>query len=353
MTGRAPLDLVPMFTRGLQLCNVVPSETVAIYTEGGAKRDYVDAFARAAESLGAIPFAVDVPDEAWSLAELAGSSPERSLAARPALVDAFKRCDLLIDLVMLLFRREKMEIQESGTRILTCMEPPETIARLFPTEEHVRLARLGEALLKRASRLTVKSEAGTDLTYELGQYHPFCQYGLADVPGRWDHFASAFVATVANDHGVNGQMVFDVGDIVTPYIHYVREPVRLTIKDGFIEQIEGGLEAFFILDLLRKFDRRAYAVSHIGWGLNENARWDALKLNPNQIGLDPRSYRGSVMFSTGPNNEFGGSNDTRCHFDMPLRNCSLWVDDELIVDCGSLVEGSSATRDATTGTVST
>jgi 2,5-dihydroxypyridine 5,6-dioxygenase len=83
-------------------------------------------------------------------------------------------------------------------------------------------------------------------------------------------------------------------------------------------------------------------VSHIGWGLHPGARWDALQADPNQIGLDPRSYRGSVMFSTGPNNEFGGSNASRCHFDMPMRNCSLWLDDRLVVDAGTIVEDDRA-----------
>jgi 2,5-dihydroxypyridine 5,6-dioxygenase len=69
-------------------------------------------------------------------------------------------------------------------------------------------------------------------------------------------------------------------------------------------------------------------------------------MNPYQVGMDARSYEGCVMFSTGPNTEFGGTNDTPCHFDMPLRNCSLWVDGEQIVDRGRLMEGSPAIRDA-------
>jgi 2,5-dihydroxypyridine 5,6-dioxygenase len=42
------------------------------------------------------------------------------------------------------------------------------------------------------------------------------------------------------------------------------------------------------------------------------------------------------MFSIGPNNELGGPNDTPCHFDIPMRGCSLYLDDELIVDAGEL-----------------
>jgi 2,5-dihydroxypyridine 5,6-dioxygenase len=344
----AALDLVPLFTRGLELSAVKPDETVAIYTENGVRRHYADAFVAAAEALGASAFVVDVPVPSQRVTELSTWGRTRGLAALPPVVEAFKGCDLLVDLVMLLFNPAKIAIQESGTRILTCVEPSDTIERLFPEAHYREEARGGQQLLARASSLRVRSAAGTDLTYQLGERRAMCQYGCADEPGRWDHFASAFVLTAANDDGVDGTVVFDVGDIITPYIHHVREPVTCTIEAGHIVRVEGGLEAMLMRDQLSRFDRDATAVSHIGWGLHAGARWDSLRVEPAQVGLDPRSYRGSVMFATGPNNEFGGTNSSPCHFDMPMRNCSLWVDDELIVDAGTIVDRVSAS-DGTRG----
>jgi 2,5-dihydroxypyridine 5,6-dioxygenase len=43
------------------------------------------------------------------------------------------------------------------------------------------------------------------------------------------------------------------------------------------------------------------------------------------------------MFSTGPNSELGGPNDTACHLDIPMRNCSLLLDDEPVVINGDVV----------------
>jgi 2,5-dihydroxypyridine 5,6-dioxygenase len=333
-----PLELLPLFTRALELCSVRPGEVVGVYTENGARRNYADAYVAAAESLGATAFVVDMPVPSGPIAELSATTTEHGLGSCPPLVEAFIRSDLLIDLALLFFNPAKIAIQESGTRILTCVEPAETIARLFPHASYREEALRGEALLAGASTLRVTSAAGTDLTYQLGDRRATCQYGLADVPGRWDHFASAFVLTAPNDGGVDGTVVFDVGDVITPYIHHVRQPVTCHIQAGYIAAVEGGLEARFIEDQLRRFDRDARAVSHIGWGLHAGARWDALRIDPNQVGLDPRSFRGCVMFSTGPNNEFGGSNSSRCHFDMPMRNCSLWVDGRLVVDAGTIVE---------------
>ena len=55
------------------------------------------------------------------------------------------------------------------------------------------------------------------------------------------------------------------------------------------------------------------------------------------IGMDGRAHYGNVLFSLGPDTEFGGDNDTPCHLDLPMQNCNLWLDDELIVEGGEVV----------------
>ena len=79
-------------------------------------------------------------------------------------------------------------------------------------------------------------------------------------------------------------------------------------------------------------DSRAYAVSHIGWGTHTAAEWSV-----KGIGMDGRSYYGNVLFSLGPNLEFGGDNDTGCHMDLPMRGCSAWVDGEKIIANGRIL----------------
>ena len=48
------------------------------------------------------------------------------------------------------------------------------------------------------------------------------------------------------------------------------------------------------------------------------------------------AFYGNVLFSLGPNTELGGTNDTACHLDMPMRNCSLFLDDKTIVENGRI-----------------
>ena len=86
-------------------------------------------------------------------------------------------------------------------------------------------------------------------------------------------------------------------------------------------------------------DRDGFAMSHVGWGLQPRASWTALGMmdKAQTNGNDGRSYYGNFMFSTGPNDDAGGPRDTLCHLDIPMRNCSVWLDDEPMVLKGEVI----------------
>ena len=59
---------------------------------------------------------------------------------------------------------------------------------------------------------------------------------------------------------------------------YVRDEVTMHIKNGFITEITGtGTDAFVLRDYFESWkDPNAFAVSHVGWGFHQSARWSAL-----------------------------------------------------------------------------
>jgi 2,5-dihydroxypyridine 5,6-dioxygenase len=83
-------------------------------------------------------------------------------------------------------------------------------------------------------------------------------------------------------------------------------------------------------------DPDAYGLSHIGWGLDERARWAALATDSRGHGMELRAFSGNVLFSTGPNDLVGGPNHSACHLDIPMRGCSLWCDDHPVLVGGEL-----------------
>jgi 2,5-dihydroxypyridine 5,6-dioxygenase len=336
--AEADLDtLVGLFTAHLGLCKVRSGEKVAILTEGGQFAARVRAYKTAIRALGAEALHVDYKptNAAVTPANRLENVGRSGLRADRKAMEALKQADLVIDMMLLLFSQEQLEIQNAGTRIVLVVEPTEILTRLFPSENLRRRVEAAERRLGAARALRVTNAAGTDVVYDVVNRPILTEYGYTDAPGRWDHWPGGFLATVANPGGVNGRVVLAVGDIVYPLKRQMSEPVTFDIVDGCVISVSGGTDAESISAYMQNYhDSRAYSVSHIGWGLNELCSWS---VDLPGIGMDGRAYYGNVLFSTGPDTEFGGTNDTACHLDMPMRSCTLSLDGEIIVDAGRVL----------------
>ena len=332
-------DMLTLFRQELELCQVTAGQKVVVLSEAEQATDYAAAFLIAARELGADVFNLNLPSgRNLNLGAKASEVGTNALSGNRAAIDALKSADLVVDLIFLLFSKEQLEIQAADTRILLVAEPFEVLSRLFPTPQLRERVEAGEARLAKAQHLRFTNPAGTDVSYRLGQYPVLTEYGFTDTPGRWDHWPGGFLATQGADAGVDGKVVMAQGDILFPFNRYVQEPIEFTIREGMIVDIAGGFDAMLVRDYMAGFhDPKAYAVSHIGWGLNELARWDYLASGAPTLGMDGRSFYGNVLFSTGPNTELGGTNDTACHMDLPMKACSLYLDDELIVRDGQVI----------------
>jgi 2,5-dihydroxypyridine 5,6-dioxygenase len=332
-------EMFDLFTRELALCGVEPSETVVVLTADDEGAESADAFMAAAAHLGATTFNLNVRRGPRNAVGVQGRHP---LVGNALAMQTLKSASMVIDMVGLLFSREQSEIQAAGARILRVMEPFHVLKQMFPTEDLRRRVEHAKGMLENASQLRFTSDAGTDIIYRLGQYPVISEYGYTSEPGRWDHFPSGFSFTQGNDGGVDGQVVLQPGDILCAFKQYVQTPVTLRVEKGMVVDISGeGMDAQLIRSYIDSFDdARAYAISHIGWGLNEKARWYQFSVSrqlSNEHVMNALSFYGNVLFSLGPNLELGGTNDTACHLDLPMRRCSLWLDDVQILHDGDVV----------------
>lgn len=313
----------------LGLCRVGPDEMVVVVTGESSRPANVEAARTAVMEIGAPMFQLQAFPDARPMIE-----------NRPAM-EAMTNADMIIDLMGLYHLRggEQQAILDSGTRILAVLDGPDVLARLMPTEDDKRRAGAAAACIEGAKEMRVTSDAGTDLTVKFGEYPVVQEYGYSDEPGHWDVWPAGFVCTWPNEQSANGTIVFDRGDMILPFKNYMNSPVTLTIRDGYIRDIEGAFDADYLSEFMGQFnDPEAYAVSHLGWGLQTKAQWTALAMIRDQTnGNDGRSYQGGFMFSTGPNTDGGGTRDTECHLDMPMRNCSVILDGETIVDKGEIL----------------
>jgi 2,5-dihydroxypyridine 5,6-dioxygenase len=334
--------LAMLFRREFQLCNLQQGETVVLLSDLGARRDYVQAAFAAAEDLGADIYEMCVNAmPSWTKVGVA------TVGRCKGTLEAIKAADMLVCLHIPLFTRWLKEARDAGTRVLMVIDAPDELEELMaPPGLKEAVTHAGQRL-ERAKTMRITRAGGTDLAVNLGEYPTMIQYGFAEAAGRFDHWGAGHVHTFPSEGSANGTVVLQGGDIVVlPYCRYVQDDVRLTIRDGFIRNIEGGLDAKLMSDWLdgnrqSRDDMDGHAISHLGWGLNPQARWDAIALNgsdPKRHHAGARCFAGNFLFSTGPNSQGGGKRTTKGHYDVPMRDCTVTLDNDLIIERGRFAD---------------
>ncbi len=323
-------ELTQAWRTVLDLSKVRPDETVCLLIRPNIQLRNLEAAEHALRDIGAFSF------------KLEPVMDKRPLRDNAVAMAALKSSQMVIDFMGLHILRgnEQDEVAKAGTRVLYTVEPPDALVRLIPTADDKRRVRNAEAVLRGARQMHIVSKAGTDLTVDLGEYPILSEWGYSDEPGHWDHWPAGFVATWPNERSARGKVVLSPGDIIFPFKAYVRETITLRIEAGYVRNIDGGFDAEVLREYMGEYrDPEAYAVSHLGWGLNPRARWSALAtLDKAQTnGNDGRAFAGNFLFSTGPNTDAGGTRDTRCHFDIPMRHCSVSVDGKQMTVEGKVV----------------
>jgi 2,5-dihydroxypyridine 5,6-dioxygenase len=331
------------FVDVLRRCGVQPGDACAVLAESRSRPVLVELARLALQQLGARPFVLTVPTPA-----LTAPVPVRSTGASDALgqlepvVQALARSTLIVDLTVegLQHAAELPRILAGGARVLVVSnEHPEILERCLPQGGDEAQARDAMRRLKSAQRMTVTSTAGTDLTIHLAGARIGGVWGFTSKPGTLTHWPGGLVLAFPAAGSVNGTLVLDRGDVNLTFKRYLQDAVTLHIADDHVERIEGDSPD---AELMRGYfaawgDRAAYATSHVGWGLNRRARWDAMAFydKADFNGTELRAFAGNFLYSTGANEVAG--RHTLGHFDLPLRGCSIALDGEPVVKQGVLL----------------
>ncbi len=330
------------FAETLRLSAVAEGEAVAILSETQSRMLNVQLTELALARLGARWFHVVVPTPPQvAPVPVRSTGASNALAGLAPVVKALAGAGLVVDLTVegLLHAAELPEIVGDGARVLMISnEHPEALERLVPDPALKPKVLAGAKMLKKARRMTVVSAAGTDLTINVSDCPAAGVFGFADRPGQVAHWPGGLCLCFPRAGSVNGTLVLAPGDANLTFKRYLETPVTLRIEDDYVVSIEGeGLDG----DLMRQYfaawgDREAYGVSHVGWGMNPGARWEAMAMydKADCNGTELRAFAGNFLYSTGANETAG--RHTLGHFDLPLRNCTVALDDRPVVVEGVL-----------------
>ena len=288
--------LFSLFRKEFELCNVRDGEKVAVIYDAATRPDYIKVSLGALESLGATVFALHLPgvergdmpsvsqhaqamaappvDDGGKGSVLAGNTPTSQVLSAIA-----PTVDMVVDLVRLHHAPGRVDVINAGGRYLSITERPDALARMFPTEDLKRRCLAAAELLDRAGTMRVTSDAGTDIVSDVTGTPVLVEYGFVEKSGRYDVWPGGFLATFPMHGSTNGTFVLDIGDQIFHLNKYVESRVTITVENSYISRVEGdGLDALLIDDYLKSWnDPECYATSHMGWGMNERAQWNALQ----------------------------------------------------------------------------
>ncbi len=342
IADRLEAKWIDLFAEVFARCRVAPGDPCAVLSETQSRPLNVQLAELALARLGARPFHVVVPTP-----RQAAPVPIRSTGASVVLqglgpaLQALAASRFVADCTVegLMHAAELPQILKGGARVLYISdEHPEVLERLAPSPADEEQVRAGMRRLRESRRMTVTSPAGTRLEIDVQGARVGGVWGYTEKPGTLSHWPGGLCLCFPKAGGVEGTLVLAPGDLNLTFKRYLESPVRLTVESDYVTRIEGdSLDA----ELMREYfaawgDREAYAVSHVGWGTNPRARWEALVMYDRRDvnGTEQRAFAGNFLYSTGANEVAG--RHTLGHFDLPLRHCTIELDGSAVVRDGKL-----------------
>ena len=343
---------IAAFAEHFARCGLTDGEVVALLSESQSRQDLVETARLAAQSLGGRIFDVVVPTPvSQHPVPIRSTGASQALAGNPAVIAALSSAGLVIDCTVegLLHAPELAAILDAGARVLMISnEHPDIFERLGWDPDLPRRVGVAHEWLRNAREMRVTSEAGTNLSVELTGAFTAGSTGATAGAGSIAHWPGGLVIAFPAENTVNGRLVMAAGDLNLTFNRIVESPIELTIVDDHIVEIGGGgVDAQLFRSYLASFgDRSSFATSHVGWGMNEAARWEAVELYDRREtwGTEARAVAGNFLYSTGANEVAGRF--TAGHFDLPMRHCTVALDGTPVVVGGELVAALSNVRDA-------
>src|SRR5438045_7975972 len=314
---------IDAFCEIFERCAVKSGDTAAILSETQSRALNVHLAELALLRIGARPFHIVVPTPRnKQIVPIRSTGASEAIQRLAPVVSALQQAGFVVDCTMegLMHAVETPEILKSGARILVISnEHPEALERMVPDSALEKRVRAAAKMLRGTKRMHVSSKAGTELEVDMAGASTVGVWGWTDKPGTLAHWPGGIVVSFPKSGTVNGSLVLDRGDINLTFKRYLEAPVRLTLEADYITRIEGeGADAEMMRSYLAAWgDREAYVVSHVGFGLNRKARYEALAMygRADTNGTELRAVAGNFLFSAGANECAGRY--TAGHFAIP------------------------------------
>ena len=224
----------------------------------------------------------------------------------------------------------KKEACERRTRVATLPGITEEIfVRTMSAdyEEILNLTNKIADILDKGTEVQIVTAIGTNLRFSIEGRRARRSTGIYRKPGECGNLpgAEAYIAPVEGT--AEGVAVID-GSMAG--IGILTRPIKLTIREGFVEKIEGGDEAKKLEETLSKYGKEARNIAEFGVGTNPKARISGNILEDEKV-------FGTVHIALGSNYDFGGHVKVPIHLDGIIKNPTVLIDEKYLFRNGNLV----------------
>jgi leucyl aminopeptidase (aminopeptidase T) len=260
--------------------------------------------------------------------------PEIDIAAREpcsgiAAIMAQSEVVIIITSKSLSNTQARRKACRNGVRIISL--PGITKESLIRTlngnyKEVVSLSRKIADILTIGKTALLTSKNGTNMAFSLSRVKGHADTGMVHEPGQFSNLPAGRGCTSPAPNSANGVIVID-GSF--PEIGPIKNPVRMTVKEGHIQRITGGEEAETIKNMLRPFGKAGKAIAEIGIGTNANAQFTGFTVEDIKV-------KGSMHVVLGNNLSFDGKNDVPCYLNGVIQKPTLLIDGTKIIIDGIL-----------------
>jgi leucyl aminopeptidase (aminopeptidase T) len=185
--------------------------------------------------------------------------------------------------------------------------------------------RLAEELSE-AKTITLETELGTEVTFQVEGRRGLALGGLAIQPGTFTSLPSGEVAVAPIEGTTEGKIIID---FAMDGIGLLSQPIHLEVTKGRVVSIVGGKEALSLKQLLEG-DENAFNLAEFAIGTNPKSR---MKGNM----AEDKILRGCVHVAVGDNHTIGGKTQSRVHLDGVILKPTVQIDGRVIVKNGNLL----------------
>lgn len=159
-------------------------------------------------------------------------------------------------------------------------------------------------IVNKAEAIEIKTPNGTSISFSKEGRKAESDTGILTKPGSFGNLPAGEVYLAPLEGTAEGRLVLEWAPT-----RQLKSPVKLTVKNGFVEDVSGSEEYAYYLKGKLSERRENANIAELGIGTNDMAK------RPDNI-LESEKILGTIHIALGDNSSFGGNVSTPFHQDF-------------------------------------